>query len=65
MTWERLEKLFVGEYADEGTAIEAMRCLMKLTHLKNETPPGLWVRTKKLVTLAFPEEVKSDAVMQA
>lgn len=56
LTWKVLEELLIGEYADEGTAIEAIRSFMKLVQLRNKNPGELGVRTEKLATLAFPEE---------
>lgn len=38
LTWEKLEEQQIGEFADEGTATEAMRCCMKLVQLRDETP---------------------------
>lgn len=50
--------MLIGEYADEETAIEAMRSLMRLIQARDETPEELRTRTTKLAALAFPEEVK-------
>lgn len=55
VTWKELEELQIGEYADEGTATETMK------QLRDETPREL----EKLATLAFPEEVRINAIMQA
>lgn len=65
LTWKELEQLNIGEYADEGTAIEVMRSLMKLVHLRNKTTGELGVRSENLATLDFPEELTNNAVMQA
>lgn len=53
------------EFADEGTAIEAMRALLKMTQLRDKTPGKLGARLEKLSLLAFPEVVRNNAVMQA
>lgn len=65
LTWGRLEELLIQEYANEWMAIEAMRGPMKLAQLKDETTRELGVRAEKLATLAFPEEVKTNAMMRA
>lgn len=65
LTWKELEELLIGDYVVEVTAIEAMRRLMKLVQLKDETPGELGVRAEKLGTLAFTEEGRNSAVMQA
>lgn len=38
LTWAELEGLLIGEYADERTALEAMRIFMKLAHMKDVSP---------------------------
>lgn len=48
----------------EFPTIEAMRALLKLVQLMYETPRDLGTRAEKLATLAFPEDVKNNAVMQ-
>lgn len=65
LTWTELEGLLVGEYADEGTAVEAMRSLMKHAHVKDESPGELGTRAMKLSTLVFPEEIRKDTTVQA
>lgn len=65
LTWKEPEELLLREYADEGTAIEITRSLMKLVQLRDKTPGELGVMSEKLATLAFPEEVTNNAVMQA
>lgn len=65
LSWERLKGLLTKEFTDEGTAIEAMRALLKLTQLRDETPGELGARAGKLSSLAFPEVVRDNAVMQA
>lgn len=52
------------EFANKGKVIEAMRALLKLVQLRNETPGELGTRVEKLATLAFLENVKDNAVMQ-
>lgn len=64
LTWERLEELLTGEFADGGTAMEAMRALLKMTQLRDETTGELGARAEKLSSVAFPD-VKNNAVMQA
>lgn len=64
LTWKELEELLIEQYADEGTATETMRSLIKLVQLKEETPGELGIRVEKLTTLAFPEEVRNNAIMQ-
>lgn len=59
-----LEKLVIKEYADDRTAIEAMRKLMKLTQAWDETPGDLGARAKKLSVLVSPVEVKENAAIQ-
>lgn len=54
LTWKELEELLVEEYANEETAIEAMRSLMKLVQIRGETLEKLGVRAEKMATLAFP-----------
>lgn len=58
---ERLEELLTQEFAYKGTAIEAMRALLRLNL---ETSGDLGTRAERMATLAFPEEVKNNAVMQ-
>lgn len=65
LAWEEVKKLLTKEFADEGTAIEAMRALLKLTQLREETPGELGARAGRLSSLAFPEVVRDNAVMQA
>lgn len=65
LTWERLEELLTREFADKGTAIEAMRALLKMTQLRDETPGELRARAEKLSSVAFPDVVKNNGVMQA
>lgn len=52
----KVSESLIGEYADEGTAIEAMWGLIKLAQLKDETLEELRVSAEKMATLAFPEE---------
>lgn len=40
LIWKVLEELLIGEYADEGTVIEAMRSLMKLAQLRDQISWG-------------------------
>lgn len=42
-----------------------MRALLKLTQLRDEIPRDLGIRVEKLASLAFPEDVRANAVMQA
>lgn len=42
-----------------------MRALLKLSQLRDETPGELGARAGKLSSLAFPEVVRDNAVMQA
>lgn len=65
LTWKELEELLIGEYADEGTLIEAMRSLMKLAQLRDKSAGELGVRVEKLATVAFLEEVRNNTIMQA
>lgn len=54
----------IKEYADEGTAIEAMWRLIKLIQTKEETTTELGERATKLSTIAFPEEVRENVTIQ-
>lgn len=63
LTWEKLEGLVTEEFADEGTAIEAMRTLLK--ELKDESPEDLGPWVEELASLAFAEDVTANAVLQA
>lgn len=63
LTWT--EGLLVGEYADEGTAVEAIRSFMKLAQMKGESLGELGVKATKLSALDFPEEVRENAAIQA
>lgn len=65
LSWERLQVLLTQEFANEGTAIESMRALLKMAQLKDETPGELGTRAEKLFLLTFPEEVKHNTIMQA
>lgn len=65
LTWEKLEELITQVFADKGKAIEAMRALLKLSQQKDETPGELGTRLEKLVSLAFPEDVRNNSAMQA
>lgn len=65
LTWKELEELLVEEYANEETAIEAMRSLMKLVQIRGKTLGKLGVRAKKMPTLAFPGEVRDNTAIQA
>lgn len=64
MAWTELEVLLVGEYADEGTAVESLRILIKLGQMKGESSEELGVRTEKLAALAFHEKVNENVAMQ-
>lgn len=37
LTWEKLEEWITQEFTEEGMTVEAMRALLNLTQLKNET----------------------------
>lgn len=45
--------------------IEAMRSLMKLVQLRDETSRELGVSAEKQDTLAFPKEMRNNTIMQA
>lgn len=47
MIWKELQELLIGEYANEGTAIETIRSHIKLVQLRDETLGELGVRMKK------------------
>lgn len=51
LTWA--EKLLIGEYTDEGTAIEAMRGFMRLGQAKNENLGELRGTSNKIVSLGL------------
>lgn len=53
------------EYADEGTAIEAMGGLKKLVQIRVKTPGELGIRAEKISTLAFPGELRHNSVIQS
>lgn len=55
----------INEFADEGTVIESMWSLMKLTQMKGECPRDLGVRAKILAMLAFTQEIRDNAITQA
>lgn len=38
VNWTELKEILETKYADEGTALEAMRALMKLAQSKGESP---------------------------
>lgn len=59
-----LEKLVIKEYADDGTAIEAMRGLMELTQAWDYAPVELGARAMKLSLLVSPIEVKENVTIQ-
>lgn len=64
LTWVELEELLVGEYADEGMAVEAMRSLIKLAQMKGKSPRELGVRVTKLSAFTFPEEIRENVAIQ-
>lgn len=53
------------QYAGDGTVIENIRCLIKLTVAGDETPENLQDIATKLSSLAIPDEVKENASIQA
>lgn len=63
LMWADLENLLINEYVDEGTAIETMRSLMKLTQARDEMTRKLGARVMKLLTIAFSEEVRENATI--
>lgn len=64
LTWAELEDLLIREFADEATAIEAMRSLMTLAQWKGESPGDLGVRAERLASLAFTNEIRDNAAIQ-
>lgn len=64
LAWAELENLLIKEYVDEGMATDAMRSLIKLTQTRKEMTKELGARVTKLLTIAFPEEVRENATIQ-